>query len=82
MLDKNYDKKNIWNLEKLSIQNSPNLHSSKIKNLILKKKLNVYGLWFEIKSGNLLLFDDKKIYLLILINYKTFFIWKFLLLHL
>ena len=32
----------------------------KIKNLILNKKLNVYGLWFEIKSGNLMLFDDKK----------------------
>ena len=63
ILDKNYDKKNILqNLEKLSIQNSiSNLHSfPKIKNLILNKKLNVYGLWFEIKSGNLMLFEDKK----------------------
>ena len=63
MLDKNYDKTNILqNLEKLSIQNSiSNLYSfPKIKKLILNNKLNVYGLWFEIKSGNLMLFDDKR----------------------
>ena len=41
-------------------------------NLILNNKLNVYGLWFEIKSGNLMLFDDKR-KIFVNINYFRFF---------
>jgi len=62
-LNKNVDKQNdLHNLEKLSIQNSiSNLNSfPNIKNLILNKKLNVYGLWFEIKSGNLMVFNNEE----------------------
>ena len=62
-LNKNADKQNVLhNLEKLSIQNSiSNLNSfPKIKNLILNKKLNVYGLWFEIKSGKLMIFNNEE----------------------
>ncbi len=48
-------------IEKESIKNSiDNLKSYPyIKNLIIKKKLRVYGAWYNIASGELLYFNDK-----------------------
>lgn len=62
-VDKNLNEKNqIKSLEKLSIINSiQNLNTSTILNdLILKKQLRIYGLWFDISAGSLMMYDDEK----------------------
>ncbi len=62
LLDKKIDKDiQIKNLEKMSIKNSIlNLNNyPNIKSLTIKNKLNIFGFWFEIKSGNLMLFNEE-----------------------
>ena len=62
-IDKNQSKINCINdFEKLSIINSiSNLTKFPlINNLIFEKKLRIYGLWIEIKSGNLMIYNEDK----------------------
>ena len=61
-LDKNHSKdKRIKSLEKQSIINSiSNLKDLPvISEALLKNKLNIHGLWFEIQSGNIMYYNQK-----------------------
>ena len=62
ILDNNLNKKDcIKSLEKLSIVNSiSNIISfPEINDMILKNKLNIHGLWFEISSGNMMYYNQE-----------------------
>ena len=62
ILDNNLNKKDCINsLEKLSIVNSiSNIISfPEINDMILKNKLNIHGLWFEISSGNMMYYNQE-----------------------
>ena len=66
MIDKNKSgKEQLNSLEKMNIINSiSNLEKIPIVNkLNSKKQLNIYGLWFEIKSGKIMILNrEKKIF--------------------
>ena len=61
-LDKNQSKeRQIKALEKLNIVNSISnlLNFSAINNLVSKKELSIHGVWLEIKSGEILYYNQK-----------------------
>ena len=62
ILDNHLNKKDcIKSLEKLSIVNSiSNIISfPEINDMILKNKLKIHGLWFEISSGNMMYYNQE-----------------------
>ncbi len=61
-LDKDQDKNQcLKSLEQLSILNSISnlINSPEINELILNKRLNIHGVWFDIESGKIKYLDEK-----------------------